>query len=73
VESYRFPRIGGVTISIGYAGINGNEHITQVIDRADKALYFAKENGRNAVFSYEALLKKGLLSQREVKDSIELF
>ena len=38
-----------VSISIGVASANGKERITkeQLIERADKALYKAKETGRN--------------------------
>jgi diguanylate cyclase (GGDEF)-like protein len=37
------------TISIGISSINhhNDKHITEALDRADKALYEAKENGRN--------------------------
>ena len=38
-----------VSISIGVASANGHESMTkeELIERADEALYFAKENGRN--------------------------
>ncbi|MGD9016861.1 MAG: GGDEF domain-containing protein [Desulfobacterales bacterium] len=43
-----------LTISIGIASTNPGETIssTQLIDRADKALYSAKENGKNQCCSY---------------------
>ncbi|WP_328459674.1 diguanylate cyclase [Actinoplanes sp. NBC_00393] len=37
------------TCSIGYAAWNGAESATQLLDRADHALYEAKNNGRDAV------------------------
>ena len=39
----------GVTISIGVSKINTSDNFTQLIKRADDALYRAKENGRNRV------------------------
>lgn len=54
VETHSFP-IGGdyaisLTISIGVAGMEDkNMTRTDLLERADKALYAAKENGRNAV------------------------
>lgn len=38
-----------ITISIGIAQLNGDESMAELIERADKALYEAKENGRNQV------------------------
>jgi diguanylate cyclase len=38
-----------VTASFGLSSIKGEESLTQIIERADKALYVAKEKGRNQV------------------------
>lgn len=44
-------RIKGVTASIGIATTKGGESISDIVERADKALYFAKELGRNQVMT----------------------
>jgi diguanylate cyclase len=41
--------VGGITISLGVAELNRNEDTSAFLNRADKALYFSKENGRNRV------------------------
>ncbi len=43
----------GVTVSVGIATrqSGGQEHINDLFDRADKALYIAKNSGRNCVIS----------------------
>jgi diguanylate cyclase len=41
--------VGGITISLGVAELLPSEDTTAFINRADKALYFSKENGRNRV------------------------
>jgi len=41
--------IGQVTVSIGISMKNKNDTPTELIDRADKALYQSKENGRNQI------------------------
>jgi len=51
VASRSNERIGRVTISIGVANLLPNEQIESFIDRADKALYKAKTEGRNCVVS----------------------
>ncbi len=48
-----------VTISIGVAAINGDcANLETLIERADQALYFAKQSGRNCVVSYQEILKQ---------------
>ncbi len=42
-------QIGGITISLGVATLTEDEDMTTLMDRADKALYASKENGRNRV------------------------
>jgi diguanylate cyclase (GGDEF)-like protein len=40
-----------VTISLGVTTTDGSETLEEVVERADGALYAAKENGRNRVES----------------------
>lgn len=73
VESYTFPQVGKVTVSIGVVQIKENELPTTLIGCADQALYFAKTHGRNQVCSYEQLLTEGKLTAQEFRSDIELF
>ncbi|HAI96141.1 MAG: diguanylate cyclase [Cycloclasticus sp.] len=41
--------IGQVTISAGITALKANDQVDSLIDRADKALYEAKETGRNKI------------------------
>ena len=41
--------VGGITVSLGVAELNRDEDTAAFLNRADKALYFSKENGRNRV------------------------
>ncbi len=45
VANYHFPTVGRITVSIGLTRINGVSMPTTQLDCADKALYYAKENG----------------------------
>lgn len=49
-----------ITVSIGVAEIMHNERAPGVIDRADKALYAAKQAGRNRVVLASGLVPKSL-------------
>jgi diguanylate cyclase (GGDEF)-like protein len=60
VEALRFPireagEFAGVTVSIGVAAQSGasSESFEKLLDRADRALYVAKQAGRNQVHSAE--------------------
>jgi diguanylate cyclase (GGDEF)-like protein len=60
VESYDFPGVGTVTVSIGFTRItDAATPSATLIDRADQAVYYAKENGRNRVCSWETLEAAG--------------
>lgn len=71
VAEYQFPTVGNVTVSIGVAHIDSMCMPSTLLDRADKALYYAKDHGRNRVVIYETtdeLIKSG-----RSNDDIELF
>lgn len=77
VEAYKFPQVGQVTVSIGYVQITGDDFPLTVVGRADKALYYAKEHGRNCLFNYEDLVEQGELTgdeeDKEEGEGIEFF
>ncbi len=73
VGAHLFPQVEHVTVSIGYAQMGAGDYPTTVLDHADKALYHAKEHGRNCVHGYEALAAQGLLAQSATPGSIDLF
>lgn len=73
VSEYLFPQVGCVTVSIGYAHVGSHDYPASVLDRADKALYFAKNNGRNSTYGYESLNATGELGQAVAAGTIDLF
>lgn len=74
VETYSFPRLEPKTVSIGYTALNVEIGADKVVMCADKALYYAKNNGRNQICSYEKLIAEGKLQPVTVAEGdIELF
>jgi diguanylate cyclase (GGDEF)-like protein len=73
VETFPFPQVGQITASIGVSMITSGDLPSTVIDRADKALYYAKNNGRNQVSVYETLIAEKKLSAAVDDSDVELF
>ena len=76
VESTHFPQVGRVTASVGVTLITGSDMPSAIVGRADKALYYGKNNGRNQVCLYESLVAEGKVEA--IKDEggrkdVELF
>ncbi len=53
VEKHLFPEVNSITCSLGIAAYRADHQIEDTIRRADKALYQAKNEGRNKVQTFE--------------------
>ncbi len=74
VESYQFPQIEKITISLGFTQIKPMDTPANAIDEADAALYYAKKHGRNRIHEYGQLVKAGKLTPTTINTTdIELF
>lgn len=73
MEGFAFPRVGRVTASIGFSGLRRGDLPQAAFERADRAVYHGKRNGRNQVHSFDALLAQGLLREVDGAGTIELF
>lgn len=51
INHYEFPNVKNITASFGITTYIKNDTIDSILERADKALYKAKSNGRNKVES----------------------
>ncbi len=74
VEEFNFSMENKVTISIGYTEFTNKIPLANIIERADKALYFSKEHGRNLCSGYETLLEENKIKDFNIDEGdIELF
>jgi diguanylate cyclase (GGDEF)-like protein len=74
VENFPFPQVGRVTVSVGYTKVSPEDSPFGAFGRADEALYYAKQHGRNRVINHEALVKNGEVALKTKVDSeLELF
>jgi len=73
IEACDFPAIHRVTVSIGFSDICPGDTPQACFDRADKAVYHGKTNGRNQTHSHEVLVAQGLIEDSSHCGEIELF
>ena len=73
IETHYFPQVGQITTSIGVTSIFQEDLPVTIMDRADQALYYIKDHGRNQVAFYEQLVVDGKLSKKNADGEIELF
>lgn len=73
VAATQMGRAKQVTVSIGLVKVSLNDIPITIVGNADKALYFAKEHGRNQIAVYEDLLASGDLTPPDVGEDFDLF
>jgi diguanylate cyclase (GGDEF)-like protein len=73
VARYVFPQLGHMTVSVGYTDVRGGDSPSGAFERADRAVYWAKQNGRNQVCHHAELLASGKLSEAQRDSDVELF
>lgn len=49
IQELKIDRVGHITASLGVSQVNKGDKMDDIIDRVDKALYLAKNSGRNIV------------------------
>ena len=73
VENYAFPRVGHITVSVGFTELHSADTPSSAFERADKAVYFVKAHGRNQVASHAPLVASGQLVDDTRGGEMELF
>jgi diguanylate cyclase (GGDEF)-like protein len=73
VQDFAFPRVGQVTVSVGFTQVRRGDTPSVAFERADQAVYHAKQHGRNQVHEHAALVAAGQLQDSARDSDIELF
>ncbi|HZF78592.1 MAG TPA: GGDEF domain-containing protein [Rubrivivax sp.] len=73
VAKYSFPRVGNITVSVGFTELRPGDTPSAAFERADKAVYFAKQNGRDRVCHHATLVAEGKLADDTRDSDVELF
>ena len=73
VARYAFPRVGNISVSIGFTAVRPGDTPAAAFERADKAVYYAKQNGRNQIASHSDLIARGVFTDESRTGDMELF
>ncbi|MFT3956915.1 MAG: GGDEF domain-containing protein [Piscinibacter sp.] len=73
VENHLFPQVGRITVSVGFTELHAGDTPSGAFERADKAVYFAKGQGRNQVRYHADLVAAGHLADDAKVGDVELF
>ncbi|MCA0240316.1 MAG: GGDEF domain-containing protein [Proteobacteria bacterium] len=73
VASYAFPRVGRITVSVGFTALRAGDSPAAAFERADRAVYVAKQSGRNQVAHHAELIARGVLVDQARTGDMELF
>jgi diguanylate cyclase (GGDEF)-like protein len=73
VERYAFAQVGRMTVSIGLTAVRPDDSPQSAFERADRAVYHAKQNGRNRVCDHDQLVAAGQLAEAARSSDVELF
>lgn len=74
ISEKTFSRVGKITVSIGYTKLDALDTPDSAVDRADEAMSYSKQHGRNLVSSYESLVDSQEIMAKDFSGGdIELF
>lgn len=73
VGAYSFPQVGVVTVSIGFCPILPTDLPAQAYERADAALYLAKQGGRDRVCGWQTRPSPESDRRPVMHEDVELF
>ena len=74
IEDFNFPMENKVTASVGYCEFTNKIPLSSIVERADKALYYSKDHGRNKVSEFEQLLDNNEIEDFIIDEGeVELF
>lgn len=73
IACYDFPQLDQITVSMGYTAMKADIFPRTLLEHADKALYYSKQNGRNCCHFYEKLIEEKKLVDSVSESDIDLF
>ena len=73
MEKFNFPQVGNVTACAGFTRVSADDSPSTTLERAERAVDFAQQQGRNQVLSHPELVRKGLFGDLPKVGAVDLF
>ncbi|MFC0116721.1 GGDEF domain-containing protein [Pseudoalteromonas xiamenensis] len=73
IRTTHFPFVKALTVSVGMSPISPYDFPITVLENADKALYYAKDHGRDQLRFYDELVAEDLIQSNQEQSDIDLF
>ena len=73
IEGHNFPQVGTLTVSIGFTAIGADDTPGAAFERADQAVYQAKQTGRNRTVADFELAPRAVTANAVPRCELEFF
>lgn len=73
VEKFNFPQVGRVTACGGFTRIAADDSPSTALERAERAVDYAQNQGRNRMISHGELVRKGFFGDAAKVGAVDLF
>ena len=73
MEKFNFPQVGRVTACAGFTRVSAEDSPSTALERAERAVDYAQQNGRNKVVSHPELIRKGFFGDVAKVGEVDIF
>lgn len=73
MEKFNFPQVGRVTACAGFTRVSAEDSPSTALERAERAVDYAQNHGRNKVVSHPELVRKGYFGDAPKIGAVDLF
>ncbi len=73
IEKFNFPQVGRVTACAGFTRVTADDSPSTALERAERAVDYAQQNGRNKVVSHPELVRKGFFGDVPKVGAVDIF
>ena len=73
MEKFNFPQVGRVTLCGGFTRISAEDSPSTSLERAERAVEYARRTGGNKVFSYAELIRQNVLTDASRVGPVDIF
>ena len=73
MEKFNFPQVGRVTACAGFTRVSAEDSPSTALERAEQAVDYAQQHGRNKVVSHPDLVRKGFFGGLAKVGAVDIF